>query len=221
MIWILALALVGFLSNKWMDHVADKDSVKSAVSMTEYNAAKDKTQDIDKQTQALQKSTDLLLSSIAAQQSVLLRQQAALNTSLAQQQAKDKTLPLDKLAQRWEELIGASGVVAGGDGDLHVDSTASVTTVQALEQIPVQKESIQNDQKIIQYNKDQIASLSNLSDSKSKEISSLNDQIKAGEKACYDKIDAVKAADRKGKRNWFLRGMGVGSAITVYIITHL
>jgi hypothetical protein len=150
-----------------------------------------------------------LATKVQAQNDALMQANVALSTALAKQQKTDATLPPSDLVARWNTLVPqASAAVTPSGVGLPVQG--AVSTVQALEQIPVlsaqlgnTRTQLESAQSLVTAEGQQIATLNT-------EVGSLRLQQGDDAKVCTAQIAVVRAAAAKSKRRWFLVGFVAG-----------
>jgi hypothetical protein len=118
---------------------------------------------------------------------------------------------LPELANRWKALgnLGNSDIAATTVGITVTDQGARAT-VNQLERVPVLQTEV-TDLNTVNANKDkQITGLDILLSDKTNLILGLNRQVVDSDVACKTEVAAVKAADRKAKKKWFIGGFVLG-----------
>lgn len=154
-----------------------------------------------------------LSAQLEAQNQQLANANTQLATALAKQQHSDATLPPTELAQRWAQItptMPAGGVTVSPDNSMKVTQAGAVATVQALEQVPVLKQQLDNET-AAKNNDDQLLAGSNkLNLDLNNQITGLNKTIIDNNVVCQDQIKVVKDQAAKSKRRWFIIGYVAG-----------
>lgn len=128
---------------------------------------------------------------------------------LTAQQKKDATLPPTELGQRWQALVGDSGIQANASGFTVLD-TAAHATVSKLEQVPVLQQNLDDEKQKNANLQTDVDKANDLIDKGKIVVSGLQLQLTDQNKACSTQIAAVKAEARKGKLKWFGIGFVTG-----------
>ena len=157
---------------------------------------------------------DALQAKLQAQDAALVQANVALATALTKQQKTDATLPTTDLVARWNALV-PQAAASVNNGQVTLPNTGAVATVQQLERIPVQQETITNEQTLV-------ANGNALAVAQTKQVTDLTDQV-AGlklqsvddAKVCQAQIAVVKADARRSKRRWFIAGFVAGIATRI------
>lgn len=162
-----------------------------------------------KQDQAAQKAADLqavkdrqaydaLKSQLDLQNAALRSQITTLMTALASRQNQDRALPPSELAQRWTELIGGvPGDIKPLPDGLLAPLPAARQTVVLLEEIPVDRQTIGNQEKIIANDKAELSSLQTAFSSTQDALDACRKTQVSQDAACKAAIAEVKASARK------------------------
>jgi len=142
-----------------------------------------------------------LAAKVDAENAALVNANASLAAALTRQQKVDATLPPTGLVARWNALVpNADATVT--NGQITLPPLGATATVQQLEIIPVQQETITNDQK-------QMDGINTLLLSSNGEVSVLNTQVGQLQKTIVDDkaqcVDQLKVqADKAHRRErWY------------------
>ena len=148
---------------------------------------------------------DALQAKLQAQDAALVQANVALATALTKQQKVDATLPPTDLAARWNTLV-PQAAASVNNGQVTLPNTGAVATVQQLERIPVQQETITNDQTLI-------ANGNVLAVSQAKQVTDLTNEITGlklqsidDAKVCDARVKVETDKVHKARRRWFLIG---------------
>ena len=218
---ILGLALLAvllYLSNKWINHVAAEASVKNAIAQQDLQTQKDRTAQLEKDAQ--QRDQQYQQTFAVVQQEIQVLQNAinARDAQLVKQREADKVLPLPDLAARWEDLIGVKGDIVNTNGNIQVGPTAAHATVDQLETVPVLQQNVKDDAAIISDREQEISTLTSAYTACQAQTTGLQDEVKKEVNACQAQTNNLKAQARKSKRNWFIAGIVTGAAVVARIV---
>ena len=156
-----------------------------------------------------------LQAKMQAQATALEQANIALATALTKQQKTDATLPPTDLVARWNTLVPSANVTASPNGET-LSNSGAVATVQQLEIIPVQQETITNDQTLIANgNALAVAQTKQVTDLTA-QVTGLNLQLVDNTKVCNAQIAVVKADARRNKRRYFIAGFVAGIATRIF-----
>jgi hypothetical protein len=150
-----------------------------------------------------------LQAKMQAQATALEQANIALATALTKQQKTDATLPPTDLVARWNALVPQAAASVTPNG-VTLPNTGAVATVQQLERIPVQQETITNDQTLI-------ANGNVLAVSQAKQVTDLTNEITGLKlqsvddlKVCNARVKVETDKVHKARRRWFLIGYVAG-----------
>lgn len=146
----------------------------------------------------------------ALQQGIAVR-----DTLLAAQQKKDITLPPSELGQRWQALVGDTGIQPDASG-FTVSGTAAQATVSKLEQVPVLQQDLQDEQEKSKNLQADVDSANKLIDSGKIVVNGLQLQLKDQTKENIAALAAEKSKSRKSALKWF----GIGF-VSGFIAGHI
>jgi hypothetical protein len=218
---VLIVALVLFLGNKWLNNSAAEADARAQAAQSVLEAQKKANDQTAAQVAQAQAQFQVLIGQVNSQNAKLTGEILQLSQALAARQKVDAALPLPDLALRQEALLGVSTGIQAAPGGLLVSPSASVQTVQALEQLPVLKQSLADETTVADNRAKALDSQTQVVVGLQSQVSGLSLQIGDGQKVCDARLAAVKADARKGKRNWFLRGLAVGGAAVGYALFHI
>lgn len=141
----------------------------------------------------------------------------ARDTLLSAQQKKDVAMPPSQLATRWQEFVGEDGIVPVASG-YNVSNDVAIATVQNLEQVPVLKADLADEQSKTAALQKDVTSANDLIGQGKLVVNGLQLQLTDQSKACTAQINAVKAQARKGKLKAF--GIGYGLGVLTGLVAH-
>jgi len=185
----------------------DRANLEQAKIVAQVQQSKDSALAAQATAQAAQ--YQVLADKVQAQNAALVAANTQLATALAKQQKVDGTLPPSDLVARWNTLVPQAGATVTPNG-VSLPSAGAVSTVQALEQIPVLNSELSN-------TKVQLANVDSLLLASNGQITTLNAEVSGlrleavdQAKVCTAQIAVVKAEARRSKRRWFLAGVVTG-----------
>lgn len=206
------VAYKGFdLASKYEDHkavqaekVLDAQKAKNDADLT---TAKALLSDYQSQIATAAKEIASLTAAQASRDKVVVVQQKA-----------DAALPPSELALRWQGLVGDSGVQAVAAG-FEVSPTAAIDTVQNLEQVPVLKADLADEQSKTSALTKDVEDANALIGQGKIVVNGLQLQLTDQIKTDTLVLNAEKAKARKGKLKAFLYGFGAGfiAGVTVHL----
>lgn len=212
--------------NKWIDNDPTDKRVAAAVLAQQVTDLKAANAEIALQATQSAAQYQATVDALSKQNASLAAAVAARQATLVSQQAKNTTAPLPELAQRWESLVSdetnvaPGGLTATADG-ITVTDTAARATVNMLEEVPVLKSDLSDETEIATNRGIEVDKANGLIGVLNTQVSSLKTLGDAADKKCAADIAVVKSEARKSKRNWFLKGAGVGATVALYIVLHL
>lgn len=213
------LALVLYLGNKYINASADQAIARAAAAQQALDTIKQQNADLQKKVDEQSAQYAELLAQLTKQNQSLLASIQSRREAVQQQQTVDASLPLPQLASRWIDLAKLKlDAIKSTENGLQITPEGAVTTVQALELVPVLQQNLADTEKIVANKDQQISGLNGLVETLNAQVSGLNAQLKAADVAHKTEIDSLKAQQRKKSRNWFLRGLVVGGTIVGYIL---
>jgi hypothetical protein len=222
---IVALVLLagGWLINHWLNDSAAKDSAQSAVAMQQVESQKSANVQLAAAVTQSTQQYQALVTTLTQQNMALEQSIATRNTGLKTQQVADKSLPLPQIASRWKTLVTLepNDLVPDSVGGISITDAGARATVGQLEQIPVLQSNLVSVQSVSDNRQLQLDSSSTLAASQTLEIAGLKSLNSDQDLACKKQVSSLKAASRKSKLNWFLRGLGVGAGVGAYVAVHL
>lgn len=215
------LAVVGFAGNKYLNLEAARADARNQAAQQTLAAQKEVNAQLAQQNALAQQQYQTLVGQLNAQNQRLTAEMLTLSQTLATQQKKDSALPAPELALRHEALLGVSSGVTSTENGFQVSTPVEIQTVQSLESLPVLKQQLSDETQIASGKDKQITSINTVVTGLNDQINGLNLQLTDSGKACDAKLVDIKANARKSKRNWFIRGLGIGAAIGTYLVLHL
>ena len=204
LIVFMLLASFGWLGNKYLDRKATETAATAAVATQQAAEAR---------SQAALAAQDYKVALDAMTTAI-----AALNHNVAQRtvvlQAKQtaiKTEPVPEVTAEWQTLIGTSGeIIPRTDGKPGAAVTEDVVrlTVGELESVSTLQGNLTDETQIAKDTQQELDKANAL-------VVSLKVEVTDNDTACKDQIAAIKATDRKSKRNWFIAGFltGIGTRL--------
>jgi hypothetical protein len=219
---LLVLALLGgvYLFESKRADVADARSAQQAeITKIAEKAAADSEaknailQQENRQTLDTLSAANAQLAAVAAQLQAANKQLAL---ALAAQQKVDATLPPTGQAARWEKIVPNATVAVTPTG-FALDAASGLATLQALEEIPTDQQTIANDNatlaKDLEIHQNDVAALASEQRAHTSDLA--NDALvlaasRAETKKAKDDLLAYKAHSRKNYIRAFFFGVAVG-----------
>lgn len=228
----MVLLVSGWGTNHLLNNLASRAETRAtiaeqalAVANQSYAEAKAQSARNDAAEAQVAQQYQAMITALTAQNASLAAAAAARGTALAQEQNKNKTLPLPELAKKWQTLenLQDSDLTASAAG-ITVSPTGAVTTVNALESVPVLTADLKDETQVAQNLQTELDKAIQLSAAQSAQVASLGAQIVAENKVLADTKDAdakelasVKASARKSKVRWFKIGFITGLVSGIYL----
>ena len=208
---IVSLLLLAswFVLGKVQSVIAAHDNANLQQAKVVAVAQAENTQALAAQANAQAAQFKALAEKVQEQNSALVTANTELATALAKQQKVDASLPPTELANRWAALVPVAKPVVTATG-LAVDTPGAIATVQQLEIIPVQQETIKNTQQELSNAQSLVTAEGQQVVTLNAEVGSLGTQLGDNAKVCTAQIATVKAQAAKSKRRWFYAGVVVG-----------
>jgi|SRR6185437_1023069 len=216
---IFAVLFVSFLVvNKTLGIVASWEQHKATQAEKVLDAQKAKN-DADLATaKGMLSDYQTQLAAATKEIATLTTAQVSRDRVVVVQQKADAAMPPSQLAQRWQGLVGDSGVVPVATG-YTVSDSAALTTVQNLEQVPVLKADLADEQSKTAALQKDVASANDLIGQGKIVVNGLQLQLTDKDKACTAELNATKAQARKGKLKAF--GIGYGLGLVSGLVAHV
>lgn len=168
------------------------------------------------------KEVEAAMSAANSQLALANTQLAAANkqlaVQLASQQKIDATLNPTQQSARWQQLVPASAVTPTPTG-FAIDGAGGLATIQALEELPIDRTAIANDEKTIANLSATVANDAIALDSEKK--AHVSDIVNDGKTLAESKAETKKVSDdfgaykKKARRN-YLRAFGLGFILGVF-----
>jgi hypothetical protein len=197
---IAGLVVASVLGITWKVIASQDQQAHDKVVLAEHQLQLDQSAQKAAETQAQtdSKAYQALKQQMDVQNAALNGQIALLRASLSDRQARDAALPVPELGERLSELVGAvpGDVKALPDG-LSLTTAASRKTVQMLEEVPVSREVIANDEKILTNTKLELASVQTALTSSETALNACKTTAVSADLACKAQISQEKAKGRK------------------------
>lgn len=222
LIIVFVLAVTAWLGNHYLNNraqVADQKNIAAQQALDTQKAA-----NVQLATQAQQTATQYqaMVTSLTQQNSQLAAAQQTRTIVLNQQQATDRTLPLPDLGNRWTAVAGLNpGDLTATPNGITVTDAGARQTVTELEKVPVLTTNLQDETTVADNRQTELGKADSLIGDLNGQVTGLNKTIALGDKACDTKIASVKADANKAKRNWFVRGLGIGATVAIFVASKL
>lgn len=205
----MVLALSAFGISKYYDVSAARADAKNVAAQQLLSQAQQNSAAQAAVTAQVQAQYSALIQSLSAEN-------AALNASMAQRTASQKTqtvidanLPMTGLAARWNVLLPTVQPTVLANG-LSIDAQGAHDTVAALESIPVLTANLKDETALAANFQSQAVKCDSLVTDQKNQITGLTTQITDQKKADATELAAAKADGRKNSIKWFKRGFIVG-----------
>lgn len=208
----LVLLVVVYLGHLYFDRAAADAQTKAALAQQTLEAQVAANKELKADQDAREAKYEQLVDAVNRQNATLVSAIAARDAQLKTQQQTDANLPLDALGLRWESLLSLPPAsVQKTDSGLVVNDAAARTTVSTLEEIPVLKSQVSDQQTMLGNKDSQLASLSGVVAGCQGQVVGLNTQIADKDRQCSAQVAEIKAKARISKAKWF--GAGAVTAI--------
>jgi Tfp pilus assembly protein FimV len=219
---ILVLAVSGWLGNHWLNNRAEVADQKVVAAQQALDAQKTANTQLAAQVQQTTAQYQAMVNSLTQQNSQLTSAMQSRTVVLQQQQTVDKTLPLPDLGTRWSTLANLQpGDLTATTSGVNLTDAGARATVSTLEQVPALTSNLADETKVADNRQAEVNEANVLVDGLNQQVTGLNLQITDGDKTCNTKLAAVKADAAKAKKNWFLRGLGIGATVAIFIAEKL
>jgi hypothetical protein len=163
------------------------------------------------QTAQVEAQYQALTETLTKQNAALAASVAARQVTLVQQQSANASLPVPELGKRLQALAGVKDADISADMDgVKLTPIGALTTVNSLETIPVLRADLADTKAVVANLTSEITVANNLIDTQGRQIVGLKSEIVVADTASKAEIASLKAQARKGKFNWFFRGVVVG-----------
>lgn len=210
----LVLGAVLFITTKVINHFAESDKIKAAISQASLAVQEKKNEDDKQQIQQLVSQNEKLMESLTQQNAVLASSIASRNANVSRVQETDKTIPLPQLGNRWQALLNLQPTdVSATASGFQVSDAGARTTVQQLELVPVLQQNLKDEQTISSNKEGQISSLSGVVTGLQTQVTNLSTTISEQKATCDTQIKALKAENRRSKWKTFWIGFATGFGV--------
>jgi hypothetical protein len=217
---MVTLAIV-FLGNKWLSKVAANDQAKAIAAQQVLTQQQATDRQLAIQVQQSTAQYQALITTLSQENAQLASAIQNRTVVLQQQQATDKTLTLPALGNRWSDLAQLQpGDLTATDSGITVTPQAARSTVVQLEQVPVLTQNLKDETAVANNRQTELTKANDLIGGLNQQVTGLNLTLTDKDKACKTEITSVKATSRKGKMQWFLRGLAVGGGIVTALVLH-
>ena len=218
----LVLLAASWLGNHWLNNTAARDKQAATVAAQQLAGQVAKDAQLASQVTQLNTQYQTVIAQLTAQSAQLVAAQQNRTVVLEQQQATDKTMPLPDLGNRWAALIGVAPTELSASGTgITASSTASISTVEQLEQVPVLTQNLKDEATVADNRQQEVDKGTALVTGLNTQVTGLNLPISDDKKACVAEVASVKATARKGKLKSFLYGAGAGAGVVVWLFAHI
>lgn len=220
LIIIVLISLVFLFSwNKIVNYLADKAHVEKDIAVQTLQAQKEKDAAIAADQAKLDANYQATVAQVLADNQRYRNQVQALQADLVAQRQADTALPLPQLGNRWATLLNLpqENFTVVPPNNLSVSEQASQATVQQLEEVPVDRQTIQAKDGVIQNDEKQIAACKVDSDGLRLQISGLQTEIKDQDIACKKTIADINWKNRKSKVKTFIAGFVAGFIAKMFV----
>jgi hypothetical protein len=205
----LILIFLSYVAYKGFDLASTYENHKVQVDTATLNAQKQQTNAQLAQAQATLTDYQNAFKQATQQNAALAATIASRNTALTNQQQEDTKLTPSELAQRWQTLIGNSGVSNTQGGYLLTDD-AALDTMEQIEQVPVLKLNLTDETTKEQNDQKALAVANNLVTQGDGVVQGLQKELTDQQNTCKAQIAQANAQAIKGKAKWFGIGVIVG-----------
>lgn len=220
---IVTLAILAglFVTNKFLDTIADRDRAASTQAAQVLTQQQTINTQLAAQVALAQKNNQDLIIQLSQQNAVLQTQQAQRTVVLTQQVATDKTLPLPDLGNRWAQLAKLNpGDITATTQGITVTPQGALQTTTTLEELPVAQSNLTDVTTQRDNLNTELDSTKTVNASLVTQVAGLNTQIVDQDKSCKAQITAANATARKGKWKSFFIGVGVGAGVVAALVIH-
>lgn len=205
----MVLLLAFFVLDKSLGVVASWEQHRASIAAETLSVDKTKADaELAQAKQMLADYQSALSQSLAANQKLAAAQQTR-DQALSKQQVVDKTLPPSQLGERWQTLVGDSGIQPDTSG-FNVSDTAALATVSKLEQVPALEGDLKDEQAKSANLQVDVDKANDLINQGKIAVNGLQLELVDKDKACTAQVTAAKAQARKGKLKAFGFGYGLG-----------
>ena len=213
-ICLFVIIPVLYLGNRYFDGQSAAADARNQAAQQVLQAQKEANAQTATQVAAAQAQYQALADKLSTQNASLVTQIASLSQALAARQKQDAALALPDLALRQKALLNISSGITAAPTGLLVSPSASVQTVQALEQLPVLKQSLADETALADNRAKVLDSSQALVLDLTRQVSGLNLQLTDSTNACKLQVAAVKKSRWKyfkmGAITGFVGGLFVG-----------
>lgn len=218
----LVLVVGGWLGNHWLNNRAEVADQKVVAAQQVLDTQKAANAQLALEVQQTASQYQAMVNSLTQQNAQLSSAMQSRTVVLQQQQVADKTLPLPDLGKRWSDLAGLNaGDVTASTSGITVTDAGARATVGKLEEVPILTANLADETTVADNRQAELDKSNDLIGGLNQQVTGLNTQIADGQKVCDTKLNASKADANKAKKNWLLRGLGVGVAIGIFIAEKL
>ncbi len=189
--------------------IARHDNANLQQAQVIAQAQADKTAAIAAQVAEQSAQYQALADKVQVQNAALVQANTELATALAKQQRIDASLPPTELVNRWSTLVPQAKPTVTPSG-VALDTPSAVATLQQLEIIPVQQETIKNNQQELSNAQSLVTAEGQQVQTLNTEVGSLRTQLGDNAKVCDARVKVETDKVHKARRRWFVIGFVTG-----------
>lgn len=214
-----AVFLVWNVGSHWIDRTADRAIADAASKVEAAKAQANANQQLAQAAQAQADKYRDLVATLSAQNAAIANAIAQRNAATVQRQEQVKIEPLPEVATRWQTLLSLSADDITGEGAfLRVSEPGARSTVIALEAGEACTANLSDTEQRCTNDEQRIAACEQTTQTCEAQVGGLQAQIVTDKQASDAEVKAVKATARRGKIQWFERGLAGGGIGAVLIL---
>jgi hypothetical protein len=205
----MVLLFAGFLGNRYINYDAAKKDTQATIAAQLATEAKASAQQAAQQAAQTAAQYAQMVDMLQKQNATLAQAITQRDAILGKQQTEDRAMPPSELVKRWQVLVPNTNPTATPTG-VALTTPDAQSTVATLESVPVLTKNLANETEIAANIQKELDKSNSLTGALNTQVTSLNGEIVANDKACKTEIAAVKADARKGKIKAFKWGFITG-----------
>jgi Tfp pilus assembly protein PilV len=205
----MVLLFAGFLGNRYINYDAAKKDTQATIAAQLATEAKASAQQAAQTAAQTAAQYQAMVDMLQKQNATLAQAITQRDAILGKQQTEDRAMPPSELVKRWQVLVPNTTPVATPTG-VTLTTPDAQSTVATLESVPVLTKNLANETEIAANIQKELDKSNSLTGALNTQVTSLNGEIVANDKACKTEIAAVKAEGKKNSIKWFKRGFLVG-----------
>ena len=218
---IIIVFLVLFFGSLGLHHYLFNASAKAEARATlaENTLAAQKTLDTQQaqQTAQVTQQYQAMLALLTQQNQTLSQAIASRSAALPAQRQADSQLPLSDLTVKLQTLGNTpTGSVTNTATAVTLTQPATLAVVEQLETIPVLQGNFNDESKIADNEKVELATANTVIYTQSNQINGLQVTLKEADVACKAEVTAAKKRGRLQSFKWFIKGFFVGAVSGLY-----